>query len=369
MSPVTTSLTLKNMITMVRQDLADVDSTQYRWTDAVLAREIDRAVDRYSAVAPQMVLSQIPTKNGARLYLVPFNTWWIERIEYPTGRWPKQWVTWKEWISPAILDPLYPNPYFTGIPQFSAAAIAGGGALSAGSYQYAFTWATPGGETLPSAIIAVTATLNGQVQLSNIPTGPYGVTDINIYRTIAGGSALLLAGNLGKNIGATGYPQPGSGTNLVATTSYLDTLADASLGAPAPTLNTTAGNQIVEIQLDSSRLPQDNTGLIELTCGAKHELDQYGSTIPEKHWDAIALGAEAFACWQYVTAVNDNFDYVDGQFRDRVDDTKSAVAWRNQAKDTMDRFEERLRVIKNQIELTTPSYPQWGDKPIRWDRL
>jgi hypothetical protein len=357
------------MITMVRQDLADLDSTNYRWTDAVLAREIDRAVDKYSSVAPQMILSQIPTKNGARLYQAPFNTWWIERIEYPTGRWPKQWVTWKEWISPPIFDPLYANPYFTGVPQFSAAAVSGGGSLYAGTYQYAFSWATPGGETLTSAVISIAAAAGGSVQLSNIPTGPYGVVDINIYRTQVNGSALLFAGNLGTNIGAAGYPQPGSGTNLVATTSYTDKLADASLGAAAPTLNTTAGNAIVELQLDSSRLPQDNTGLIEITAGAKHELDQYGTTIPEKHWDAIALGAEAFACWQYVTAVNDNFDYVDGQFRDRVDDTKSAIAWRHQAEDTMARFNARLTEIRNQIELTTPSYPQWGDKPVRWDRL
>ena len=368
----TQGLTLKNLTQSIRQDLSDTDSTNYRWSDAVIAREVDRAVDRYSQVAPNLSISQIPTIPYSRLYAIPTNAWWIERIEYPVGRWPKQYQKWFERISPKIFDPLYSNPYFTGVPQFGVTAAAGG-QLSSGVYKYAFTWIVPGGgETLPSAVVTVTSPASGIATLASIPNGPYGVVDCTIYRTQVNGSTLSFLTNLGSSYRSPASSSSAAGTNnQVSLVTITDAAADGALNTAIqpPGANSTEGVALFEIQLDQSRLPVDNTGIVEVTTAYKHELDQLGTTIPEKYWDVIALGAEAFLVQAYVANVNDNFDYVDGQFRDRVDDTKSAVAWSNYGRLLMDRFEARLQAVRNAIEATTPNYPQWGDKPIRWDRI
>jgi hypothetical protein len=205
--------------------------------------------------------------------------------------------------------------------------------------------------------------------LTSLPQGPYGVVDINLYRSQVNGSTLYFLTNLGAKYGS---PGSSAGTNnQVGVYSFTDTLPDSALALAItlPTQNSTEGIAQFEIQLDQSRLPIDNTGLIEVTVAYKHELSQYGTTVPEKYWDVIAAGAEAFLVQAYVANVADNFDYVDGQFRDRVDDTKSAVAWASFGQTLMDRFSERLLAVKNAREATTPNYTQWGDKPVRWDRI
>ena len=61
-----------------------------------------------------------------------------------------------------------------------------------------------------------------QVAVSSIPIGPATVTGRRIYRTAAGASPLKLLATLGDN----------------ATTTYVDAIADASLGANAPASDT-----------------------------------------------------------------------------------------------------------------------------------
>ncbi len=50
---------------LVRKDLHDEDSSNYRWTDAVLDRHIGRAVNEYSVAAPLEQKSTLTTTAGA----------------------------------------------------------------------------------------------------------------------------------------------------------------------------------------------------------------------------------------------------------------------------------------------------------------
>jgi hypothetical protein len=102
-------------------------------------------------------------------------------------------------------------------------ALAAGTELGIGLYQYAVTFVTANGETTPGTQAQITTTSGNQrVQLSNIPIGPSGTTARRIYRSAVGGGQKKLVTTIADNI----------------TTSYLDQIPDASLGANAPTLNT-----------------------------------------------------------------------------------------------------------------------------------
>jgi len=102
-------------------------------------------------------------------------------------------------------------------------ALAAGTELGIGLYQYAVTFVTANGETTPGTQAQITTTSGNQrVQLSNIPIGPSGTTARRIYRSAVGGGQKKLVTTIADNI----------------TTSYLDQIPDGSLGASAPTLNT-----------------------------------------------------------------------------------------------------------------------------------
>lgn len=114
-----------------------------------------------------------------------------------------------------------------------ALAGAGAGNLSAGVYSYKFTFSTLEGETEAGAasptVTVVTPGANGQVKLPIPLTGnATQQTFLNIYRTTAGGSAynLVVARDL---------------TSFGGDSFYIDNVADGSLGAVAPTTNTTLG--------------------------------------------------------------------------------------------------------------------------------
>ncbi len=77
-------------------------------------------------------------------------------------------------------------------------------------------------------------TARAQVQLSSIIAGVGSVTGRNIYRTAAAGTQLKLLHSIANN----------------TTTTYLDSIADASLGANAPTSNTfTIGSMAIDVGL------------------------------------------------------------------------------------------------------------------------
>lgn len=119
----------------------------------------------------------------------------------------------------------------TSAPGAVTAALAGAGAgnLSAGDYKWKLTFVTDYGET-EAGTISATVTVadpstNGKAAISAIPTDSTGrVRNRKLYRTTAGGSTYKLVTTIYDNI----------------TTTYTDNVADASLGATAPSSNNTA---------------------------------------------------------------------------------------------------------------------------------
>lgn len=101
------------------------------------------------------------------------------------------------------------------------------GNVDNGAHRYAVTFVTADGETqagtVSNAVTVADKTVNGKVSLTAIPTGGSTVTSRKIYRTTAGGSTYLLLTTIADN----------------STTTYTDNTADASLGAGAPSSNTT----------------------------------------------------------------------------------------------------------------------------------
>jgi uncharacterized phiE125 gp8 family phage protein len=113
-----------------------------------------------------------------------------------------------------------------------ALAGAGAGNVDNGAHRYRVSLVTATGATeggvVSAAVTVADKTVNGKVSLTAIPVGSSAVTSRKIYRTAAGGSTYLLLTTLADN----------------TTTTYTDNVADASLGAGAPTTNTTDDTEI-----------------------------------------------------------------------------------------------------------------------------
>lgn len=341
-------LTRPQALTSLRIDLSDTDGSGYRWPDSALDRALEKSVERYSGASPLLQALQLATVPHANLYALPAGAFYVDRVEYPSGHWPKRFVPFLERKSPfiAALATFLMPPLVT----FTA-----GGSLAAGPYGWAVTFTVPGGgETTPSPVWTATSSGPGQAAvITGIPTGPYGVSGRSLYRTAAGGSSLALAGSIPDNV----------------TTVFVDGAADGELGTPAPSENTTANLDQVELQIPPELWPADSAMRLELTYAARHLLDGAGTTIPERHWETVFLGALAYAMWSYLPQVNDNFEYADGHLHDRVDDTKSTVAWQTQCRQAMADYERRLALIKDESNAAGTGLSVWGDKPLRWERL
>ncbi len=390
---------LADIETMVRQDLFDpLGNPSQRWQTSDIDRAIDKAVDRYTQYYPNIAFVDLTTEAYQRTYPYP-QSWnasypalWIERILYPLQ-------TYGSYFNPPGAGP-------------NAAAVAGAG-LSIGTYKYAVTFLSQGGETPPSPLTSVNTTNgNQQVQLSNIPIGSTitatpgiavnNVIGRNLYRSIAGGNTLFLLATLPDNVtiayndnatdsALTGKPQPPtvntSGvmlwppyerdfyeySNLFDSTSALaaggNLGAMGAIGDPSGMSFPGATQQSFTLKLTSAELPQDNTSIMRVFYATKHQLDANGSTIPEIHRDIIVLGACAYCLEAYQTPTNDNFDFQDGALRDRIDDTKIPTAWLSAAQNKMTQFIARLEEIKRQRDYAASSRAHWGDIPTRWPRL
>lgn len=89
-----------------------------------------------------------------------------------------------------------------------------------GSYYYAMTYVTSGGEEVIGTVSNTISVTNGKINLT-LPIGYAGTTSRKIYRTQAGGSVLKLVTTIADN----------------STDTYLDNTADGSLGATIPAIN------------------------------------------------------------------------------------------------------------------------------------
>ncbi len=353
-------MNLTELENAVRQDLFDPAGPEQRWQTSDIDRALDKAVERYSAYAPHIMPVDMASVPGQRVYAFPAGmnptsgAWWVERVEYPL---------------------LVPGSAIAAPGSAPALALAAGAGLDVGAYQYAVTFVTSSGETLPGPLASVTTTSgNQQVDLADIPLGPTSggvgtrVLARRLYRTSAGGSALRWLSTLDDN----------------TTTSFHDATADSALGAAAPTVNTAGrliyppirrgfrenpGLATFTLLLTDAELPQDDRLVLRVYFGTKHRLDADGSTIPAAHRDVIVLGACAYALLAYQVPTNDNFAFQDGAAHDRLDDSMTPKSWRQAGVDRLGRFLERLEAIKRGRELGSAAIAQWGDIPARWQRL
>jgi uncharacterized phiE125 gp8 family phage protein len=108
------------------------------------------------------------------------------------------------------------------------ASPAVAGSVTAGAHRYRVTFGTADGETeagaISSAVTVADAAVNGKVALSDIPLGGALVTARKLWRTKAGGDIYYLLATLADNTATT----------------YTDNIADAALGAGAPSTNSTS---------------------------------------------------------------------------------------------------------------------------------
>lgn len=114
------------------------------------------------------------------------------------------------------------------------------GNVDNGVHRYLATFVTADGETeagiVSDAVTVADKAVNGRVNVTGIPLGGALVTARKLYRTAAGGSTYLLLATIADN----------------TTTSYADNIADASLGAGAPSVNTT-GDPVLGLLIASAR--------------------------------------------------------------------------------------------------------------------
>jgi len=127
-----------------------------------------------------------------------------------------------------------------GIITAALAATPIAGNVDNGAHRYLATFVTADGETqagtISAAVTVADKTVNGKVELTAIPIGGALVTSRKLYRTAAGGSTYLLLATLANNTATT----------------YTDNIADASLGAGAPSANTTA-DPLLNLLIASAR--------------------------------------------------------------------------------------------------------------------
>lgn len=121
-----------------------------------------------------------------------------------------------------------------GIPTAPTAADAGAGALAAGTYEYAVTFITAGGETALGAISnALTIAINHNVTLTAVPLGGPGTTARKIYRRVNGGAWAnvdALNATFANNTTTTGTDSDTTPTGVAPTASTAEqiTLAAAA---------------------------------------------------------------------------------------------------------------------------------------------
>jgi hypothetical protein len=120
---------------------------------------------------------------------------------------------------------------------------AAAGVSTPGTHSGFVTFVNAKGETFagPASAQITTTLANATVNWTAIPTGPVGTTGRNLYMTVSGDTGLpLLVHKIVDNI----------------TTSFPASVADASLGAPAPVVN------VLHVTLYGNPLPADDTRFV-----------------------------------------------------------------------------------------------------------
>ncbi len=92
-------MNLSEMITLVRKDLRDQDSENYRWTDDELTRHINRAVREFSEEVPLPARATLPTATDSREVDISTLTGrvMVEAVEYPLLSFPPDYQQFTVW--------------------------------------------------------------------------------------------------------------------------------------------------------------------------------------------------------------------------------------------------------------------------------
>ncbi|MGB2853597.1 MAG: hypothetical protein WBC55_04010, partial [Dehalococcoidia bacterium] len=92
-------MNLSEMRTIVRRDLHDEDSENYRWSDDELDRHIAHAVKDFSDATPYEQKATIPTTEGSREIDISSlsDRIMVEAVEYPVGNFPKSYQRFAIW--------------------------------------------------------------------------------------------------------------------------------------------------------------------------------------------------------------------------------------------------------------------------------
>ena len=143
---------------------------------------------------------------------------------------------------------------------------SGAGNVDNGAHRYRITFVAADGETqggdISSAVTVADKTATGKVELTAIPLGGSLVTSRKIYRTAAGGSIYYLLATIANN----------------TATAYTDNIADASLGAAAPSANTTSDPRLAQM-IKSARKEAESRMRRYLVM---QTLDAYFDAFPEQ---------------------------------------------------------------------------------------
>ncbi|MGH2365975.1 MAG: hypothetical protein ACRDHX_15160 [Chloroflexota bacterium] len=347
-------MTLVDMELAVRQDLNDLDSTQYRWPTTVLDRCIGRAVREYSFVWPRIQGLVMPCLTGVRAYPLP--------------------------VASSLVAP--------AAPVLSLAA--GSGWLPAGELFARVAAATLNGESAPSPEVALTLLMGDAAVLVNVPAVP-GASRYNIYAgaaaggeywngqcTAAGAGAYTISSLAPAANSQPGQPSPAS-SNLPLLLSEPAASIDGwwvesvefpvGLWPPRFVPFEEQGGLFV-LNVDVERVPGAEPGTVmNVLYAGSQQLDAAGSSLPDQDWDVVALGAYGYACLQYGLPTADNFDFQDGELRDKVDDSMVPRMWRQFGQDALTTFRARLEEIRHRRDFAAAAVAQWGDVPRRWARL
>ncbi len=92
-------MNLTEMIAVVRQDLHDEDSANYRWTDAELTRHISRAMAELSESLPVPAKATLPTVAGSRELDIAelSDRIMVAALEYPLEGMPPHYQQFSIW--------------------------------------------------------------------------------------------------------------------------------------------------------------------------------------------------------------------------------------------------------------------------------
>ena len=92
-------MNLTDMRTLIRRDLHDEDSENYRWTDDEIDRHIAHAVSEFSEYVPYQQKAIEATVSGSRDLDISGLTGqvMIEAVEYPAGQFPARYQPFSLW--------------------------------------------------------------------------------------------------------------------------------------------------------------------------------------------------------------------------------------------------------------------------------